>query len=121
MLLDAAPARERPLGNRNGLSQIVVDGVLGEPLANHVHEVAVAQRIYAARRNLDDVVAIVRSQWATGSHGADGGHHEVDGDDVDGALRDPGELLQEAPGVGDDDRLGHPETSDPARRRFGQR
>ena len=95
--------------------------MLGEPLANHVYEVAVAQWIYAARRHLDDVVAVVRSQRATGSHGTDCGHHEVDRDDVDGALGDPGELLQEAPGVGDDDRLGHPETSDPARIGLGQR
>ena len=45
----------------------------------------------------------------------DGGDHEVDGDDVDDALGDAGELLQQAAGVGDDHRLGHAEAADPAR------
>ncbi len=57
---------------------------------------------------------------ALGRHRQDGGHHHVDGDHVDDALGDTGELLQQAPAVGDDDGLGHPEAPDPARRRLGQ-
>ena len=44
----------------------------------------------------------------------DRGHHHVDGDDVDRALGHAGELLQQAAGVADDDRLGHAEAADPA-------
>ncbi len=53
-------------------------------------------------------------------HGDDGRHHQVDRDDVDHALGHAGELPQQAPGVGDDDRLGHPEAADPARAGLGQ-
>ena len=57
----------------------------------------------------------------TGGGVDDGGDHEVDGDDVDGALGHAGELLQQAAGVGDDHRLGHAEAADPARERLVDR
>ena len=45
LLLDPAPAGERPLGHRYGLAVLVVDGVLGEPFAHQVDELPVAQRV----------------------------------------------------------------------------
>ena len=118
LLLDPATAGEGPLGNRYGLAHLVVDGVLGEPLPDHVHQVSVLQWVHAARRHLHDVGALIGSQGPSGGHGADGGHHEVDGNHVHGALGDTGKLLQQAAGVGDDDRLGHPKAPDPAGVRF---
>ena len=52
---------------------------------------------------------------AEGGDGDDRGDDEVDGDHVDRALGNPGELAQQAAGVGEDHRLGHPEAADPAR------
>ena len=46
---------------------------------------------------------------------------EVDGDDVHDALGNPGELAEQAPGVGDDDRLGHAEAADPPGAGLGER
>ena len=68
---------------------------------------------------MDDVRPVVGVQGAAGGNGADSGHHEVNWDDVDGSFGDTGELLQEASGVGNDDRLGHPEPSDPTGGGFG--
>ena len=46
--------------------------------------------------------------------GEDGCHDEIHRDHVDDAFGHPGELAQEAPGVGDDDRLRHAEAADPS-------
>ena len=48
------------------------------------------------------------------------GDDDVDRDDVDRALGHAGELLQQAAGVAEDDRLGHAEAADPAGERLGQ-
>ena len=119
LLLDPASAGERPLGYRDGLTHVVVDGVFCEPLAHQVHELAVAEWIDRAGGHLDDVWPVVGVQGAAGGHSADGGHHEVNRDDVDGSFGDAGKLLQETPGVGNDDRLGHPKPSNPAGGGFG--
>ena len=56
-----------------------------------------------------------------GGDGDDGGHNDVDGDDVDDAFGHARELAEETAGVGEDHRLGHPEPADPARPGFGPR
>ena len=118
LALDPAPSGERPLGHHDGLAVGVVERVLGEPRLHEVDELAVAQRVPDARGHVVD--GGPGGVGAGGGHGDDGGHHQVDGDDVDHALGDAGELLQQAPGVGDDDRLGHPEAPDPSRAGLGQ-
>ena len=57
----------------------------------------------------------------TSRDGQDGRHHQIDRDDVDDALGDARELLEEALGVGDDDRIGHSEAADPSGLGLGQR
>ena len=52
---------------------------------------------------------------AQGGNRAEGADHEVDRDDVDHALGHAGELLEQAPGIGDEDGLGHAGAADPAR------
>ena len=58
---------------------------------------------------------------ATGGGGEDGCDDEVDGDDVDYALGNAGELLEQPAGVGGDHGFGHPETPDPTGNRLGKR
>ena len=68
--------------------------------------------------------ALVALGWvdeALPGDGDDGGHHQVDRDDVGDPFGHAGELPQQAPGVGDDDRLRHAEASDPARAGLGER
>ena len=121
LLLDPSPAGERPLGHGDGLAVFVVDGVFGEPLPHQVDELSVAEGVLRTRGDLDDV-ATRGCVWvgAAGGDGADGGDDEVDRDDVDGALGYARELLEEAAGVRDDDRLGHSEAADPARHGLGE-
>ncbi len=118
LALDAAPPGERPVGHDDRLALAVVEGTLGEPGAHQVDELAVAQRVGRSRRHLGDL-GLVGGPAGRGVD--DGGDHHVDGDDVDGALGDAGELLQQAAGVADDDRLGHAEAADPARAGLGPR
>ena len=94
--------------------------MFGEPLAYLVNQDAVAKRVDRAGGHLDDVGSIVGGQRPPGGHRTDGGHHEVDRDDVDGSFGNAGKLLQEATGVRDDDRLGHSEATDPAGRWLGE-
>ena len=56
-----------------------------------------------------------------GGDADDGCDDEVDGDDVDGALRNTGELAQQPAAVGEDHWLGHAEATDPARARLQPR
>ncbi len=56
-----------------------------------------------------------------GGHGDDGRHHQVHRDDIGYPFGHAGELPQQPAGVGDDDRLGHPEAADPSRPGLGQR
>ena len=114
---------ERPCGHHDGLAVGVVDGMVGEPRLDQLDQAAVAEGIPDARgRVVDGRAPVLRvgDGHGLGGHGDDGGHHQVDRDDVGHPFGDAGELLQEAPGVGDDDRLGHPEAPDPARTRFGE-
>ena len=53
--------------------------------------------------------------------GDDRGDDDVDRDDVDRALGNAGELLQQSAGVAEDDRLGHAEAADPPGERLGER
>ena len=114
LALDPAPARERPLGHDDGLALGVVQRV--------------RRRTSSARGRPGGGSAAgwptPEATWydlrpgrlrAAGGGVDDGGHDQVDGDDVDHALGDAGELLQQAAGVADDHRLGHAEAPDPAR------
>ena len=112
--LHPAPAGERPLGHDDGLALGVVERVLGEPAP------APGRRGAGSAAGSGCRTPTWRRPVGSGSGPRaatvdDGGHHEVDGDDVDHALGDAGELLQQAAGVGDDHRLGHAEAADPAR------
>ena len=112
------PARERPLRHPDGLVAVVVDGVVDEPAPHQVHELAVAERVDRAAGDLGDVG--LAAGRAPGGHGQDGGHHQIDGNDVDDPLGHAGELLEHAPGVGGYDRLGHAEAPYPPRLGLGQ-
>jgi hypothetical protein len=116
LLLNATAAGEVPVGHHDGLALGVVDRVCGEPVAHVVDQPAVSQWIAAARGNLRDVRGAF---GAGGGHGDDCGHHDVDGDHVDRALGDAGELAQQTAGVRDDHRLGHAEATDPTWLRLG--
>ena len=118
LALHPPAAREPELGHDDRLALAVVDRVLGEPAADVVDERPVLQRVDPAGGDLADRRCLVRAE---GGDGDDRGDDEVDGDDVDDALRHAGELAQQAPGVGDEHRLGHPEAADPARPRLGPR
>ena len=112
LALHATAARERPVGNEDGLALDVVDRVVGEERAHHVDEVPVAQRVDGAGSHLGDGRLVGDG---TGGGVDDGGDDEVDRDHVDRALGHTGELLQQPAGVGDDHGLGHPEPADPSR------
>ncbi len=112
--LHPAPAGERPVAGDDGLALPVVERVLLEPARGQVDQLAVAEGVGRARGHLGDVDPAVGRRPGAGD-GADGGGDLVDRDDVDDALGHAGELLQQAAGVGDDDRLGHAEAPDPAR------
>ncbi len=134
---DPAPTREGPRRHHDGLPVGVVEGVLGEPGLHEVDQLSVVQRVPDAGGDVVDAwfartlgrplvgCRVVGCRVVGGKvhpgHGEDGGGHEVDGDDVDHPLGDAGELAQQAPGIGDDDGLGHAETADPAGARLGQR
>jgi hypothetical protein len=109
--------RERPLRHGDGLVVAVGERAGGEPLLAEVDEEPVLQWIAGARGGVDDVGT---GERPPGGDGQDGGDDEVDGDHVDDALGDPRELLQQAPGVPDDDRVGHAKAPDPTRHRLGQ-
>ena len=96
----------------------VVHRMLAEPAAGVVDERAVLQRVDAAGCDLRDRWGLVGPE---GGDGDDRGDHEVDRDDVDGALRGAGECAEQSAGVGDDHGLGHAEAADPARLRLGER
>ena len=124
LALDPAPAGERPRRHHDGLAVGVVERVLGEPALDQLDQAAVAERVPHAGGHVVDarplVLRLGSGQQRLGGHGDDGRHHQVDRDDVGDPLGHPGELPQQAPGVGDDDRLGHPEAADPARSGLGQ-
>ena len=65
--------------------------------------------------------AVGRIEQGLAGHRDDGRHHQVDRDHVGHALGYSGELAEQAPGVGDDDRLSHPEAANPAGAGLGQR
>ncbi len=94
-----------------------MDRGVGEERPHVAHQLAVAQRVPASRGHLVHAGAV--------RVGADGGdvddrrHHQVHRDHVDDPLGDARELLQQATGVADDDRVGHAEAADPARARLG--
>jgi hypothetical protein len=92
--------------------------VLEEPLAHQVDQPAVLEWVGGSRRHLHDLGLVRRSRGRGLDHRR---HHQVDRDHVDGALGQARELLQQAPGVRDDERLGHAEAADPARPGFLQR
>ena len=118
LALDLATTDELPLGGHDRLALGVVHRMLAEPAAGVVDERAVLQRVDAAGRDLRDRWGLVGPE---GGDGDDRGDHEVDRDDVDGALRGAGERAEQAAGVGDDHGLGHAEAADPARLRLGER
>ena len=112
------PTGEGPLGHGDRLVVLVVDGVLGEPAADQVEELAVLERVDGPASDLDDIGAGFHR--APRGHGHDGRHHEVHRDHVDDALGHARELLEQAPGIGGDHRLGHAESPDPSRVGLGQ-
>ena len=126
LALHPAPSGEGPGGHDDGLSVAVVQRVFGEPGLDQLHQPAVAERVPDTGGHVVDGRTRVgaagrRIQQGLAGHGDDGRHHQVDRDHVGDALGHPGELTEQAAGVGHDDRLGHPEAPDPARPRFGQR
>ena len=119
LALHPAAAGKGPLRHDDRLATVVVEGSLGEPALDEVDELAVAQRVPDPRRDLVDRRAgRVR---AVGGDGDERRDDEIDGDDVDDAFGHARELAEQAPGVGDDDGLGHPEAPDPSRARLGER
>ena len=117
--LDLAPAGERPIRHDDRLTVGVVDRVLGEPSLAQRDEGSVAQRVPYAGRDL--VHALLGRSRPSGRDGDDRRGDQVNRDHVDDALGYAGELPQQAPRVGDDHRLGHPEAADPSRNRVGER
>ena len=128
LALDPAPAGERPLGHHDGLSVLVVERVLGEPGRHQLHQAPVAEGVPHAGGHLVDgrtgvgVGRVVRVGLEEGlaGHGNDRRHHQVHRDHVGDPFGYARELPQQAAGVGDDDRLSHPEPADPARSGFGK-
>ena len=88
LALDAATSDELPLRRDDRLALRVVHRMLAEPAAGVVDERAVLQRVDAAGRDLRDRWGLVGPE---GGDGDDRRDHEVDRDDVDGALRGAGE------------------------------
>src|SRR3972149_7834257 len=83
-----------------------------EVLANERVQLVILERVPVARGGVG-VRGRLRQRWVP----RDGQHrvyHEIDRDDVNDALGDAGELGDVALAVGEDDRLGHLETLDPA-------
>ena len=93
--LDPAATGEGPGRDADGLAAVVIERPLREPLLDELDQSAIAQRVPHV------------------------GDHHVDRDDVDDALGDAGELLEQSARVGDDDRLRHAEAADPAREGLG--
>ena len=115
LVLHPAAARKGPFGYHDRLALVVRQGVFTEPVMAKGDQLPVAQRVAGPGGGVHHVRA---GQGASGRHCQDGRHYQVDRDDVDYPFRDPGELPQQASGVTDDDRVGHPETPDPARVRL---
>ena len=116
--LHATSAGKAELGDDDRLTLGVVDGVLEEPATDVVDEHPVLEWVDPTRRDLGDRGRPFGSERGDGD---DRGDDDVDRDHVDGALGDARELVEQATGVGDQDRLGHPEPADPARLGFGER
>ena len=115
LALHPAPPGERPLGHADRLAPVVVERVAAEPVLGQLDQVAVAQAGSARPRRRGTRVGPSRARAPCAATAEDGGHDQVDRDDVDDALGHAGELAQQAAGVGDDDRLGHAEAADPTR------
>ena len=101
LALDPAATGEGPLGHHDGLAVLVVDGVFGEPRRHQFDELAVAERVPHSRSHVVHrrpgigIRRVIGSgvQQCLAGHGDDGGHHEVDRDDVGDALGHPRKLL----------------------------
>ena len=115
--LDPAATGEGPGRDADGLAAVVIERPLREPLLDELDQSAIAQRVPHAGGDLVDGDLVVGR--TVGGHGDDVGDHHVDRDDVDDALGDAGELLEQSARVGDDDRLRHAEAADPAREGLG--
>ena len=115
--LDPFAAGVGPARRGDGLVALVVDRVLAEPCVRPVVQVREAERVDGTGRHLHHVRPAVGGRAVRG-HRADCGGHVVDGDHVEGSLGSAGKVLQQAAGVGDDDRFGHAEPADPAGERL---
>ncbi len=117
LALHATASRERPLGHHDRLPVCVVEGVLEEPRRDQLDQSAVAEGVPDPRGHVVHGRArvLIGLEEGVAGHRDDRGHHQIDRDDVGDALGHAGELPEQAPRVGDDDRLGHPEAADPAR------
>ena len=89
-----------------------------EPVLGEADQEAICEGVPHPRGDVEHVG--VGLLGAFRSDGDDRCHNEINRDDVDDALGDTGELPKQSAGVGDDDRLGHPEAADPPGPRFGQ-
>ncbi len=118
-LLDLEVAGEVPRGHLVLAAAALGQRVRLEVLAHVLVELEEAQRVPVAARHV--VVGGLAGRRRGRGHRQDRVHDVVDGDQVDDALRDAGELGDLAHAVGADDRVGHLEAVDPAGRRVLQR
>ena len=119
LALHPSPAREGPLWHVDGLATVVVQRIAAErsPLTIRPGGRSATGSARPTRRD---------TPWADPvrapcCHRQDGRHHQVDRDDVDDAFGHARELAEQAPRVGNDDGLGHPEATYPAGAGFRQR
>ena len=86
---------------------------------DEIHEFAIEERIPYTRGDL--IHRDLPLDRPMGSDKENVGHHHVNGDDVHDPFWNTRELLQEPPGIGDDDWLGHTEATNPTRDWFSDR
>ena len=120
LLLHATAPREGPCGNCDGLAPVVVERMLGEPTLHEIDQGRVVERVDRTRGHLHDIGPLVRRRTPCRDR-ADGRDDEIDGNHVDDAFGNAGELFQQTAPVGEEDRLGHAKPTDPAGKWFGDR
>ena len=87
---------ERPLRDADRLAALVVERIAPEVLLAQLDEAPVPQGIADPGGDVEHARAT--GLRAVRSHRQDGGHHHVDGDDVDDPLGHAGELAEQARG-----------------------
>ena len=109
----------RPRGRADRLPVSIAQRILGEVGARLVDDSPEPQWIPAPRCRVIDTGLSVR--WRIRSDREHRVDDEVGGDDVEQRVRQTREVAKDVAAEREDQRLGHPESLEPARKRFGKR